>query len=128
MRTIAFVFGVRYFLSKSRRDLVVVFLFCFKDDRCSPCQLDHGRIGYPEGGRDDDLVALLEKCLEKVVEAVFSAAGNDDLFTLIGQPVITIEFVDDCILERIDAGNRGIPREIIIDGLDRRLLLYGQEY
>jgi len=111
----AFCFAGYIFPDEITSDLVVVLFPCVNDDRLCSGKLHHGRIRNPVWRKDYYLISLLEKCLEKIVEAMLSSTRHNDLFPLECESIIILEFFDDCILQGLNTSNRCVFGETLVD-------------
>jgi len=101
-----------------RRQLEAFRLRGVDDDGRGVGQQHDVRVGYPVGRRDDHLVAPSEEDLGHVVQGVLRPGGHDDLGSPVGEAVVPAELFDDGVLELVDAADRGVLREPLLDGAD----------
>lgn len=90
-------------------------------DRRAAGKPHHVGVGHPVGGRDDDLVALVEGGEEGVGDDLLTAGPDTDLGGLVVQAVVALEFADDGLLELRGAVDIGVACGARVDGgLGRR--------
>ena len=94
--------------------------------RCSRHN-DHGRsagelhdigIADPIRCRDDNFVALINRCDQGVKQGVLTTGVYRDLLWRIFNAIVALEFCDDCLLERGDTVHGGIFRHAVTNGLN----------
>ncbi len=84
-------------------------------------QLDLLGVGHPIRGRDDDFVAWADHAHQCVEHAVLRSARDHDLFRFGRNIVLSLELLDDGLLEFGDAARGSIFGFSFAEGSDRRL-------
>lgn len=92
------------------------------DDGCGIGDQDHVRIRHPIGRGDDDLIPGIEQGQAEVEEALLGATGDQDLLGRVVQCVVTLEFLDDRLLQAGRAVDGRILGEAALDRVHRRRL------
>ena len=92
------------------------------DDRLAAVDQHHLRIADPIGRRDDDLVALVHRDEEGVVEDLLAAGADDRVRGLVIEAVLALELGRDRLAQRRNAEHGRILGLAALDRLDRRLL------
>ena len=105
-----------------RLELEAVLEFRRHDDRLAPVDRDHLRIAHPIGRGDDDLVALVHRDEEGVVEDLLAAGADDRVGRLVVEAVLAPEFCRDRLAQGRNAEHRRIFCLAALDRLDRRVL------
>ncbi len=102
-------------------DLEIRLLIGLDKNRCPAGQHHLIGIGDPVGGRDDDLIPLLDQGLGYVVQAVLGAAGDADLGTAVFDAVVPLHLEDDGVLQVVGASHRHVPGEAGVYGVPGRI-------
>ncbi len=92
------------------------------DDRLALGQSDAFGIGDPIGGRDDDLLPLVDQGLDEVEEGGLGPGRDDDLLRAVLEAEVVLEALGDGLAQGQDAVALGVFREVVADGLDPGLL------
>ena len=92
------------------------------DDRVAPVDRDHLGIAHPERRGDDDLVALVHRDQEGVIEDLLAPGRDDGVGRLVVEPVLAAELGRDRLAQGGNAEHRRIFGLAALDRLDRRLL------
>ncbi len=101
-----------------RSDSEATFLTGHEDFGHRSGQKGHVRIAHPVGGRNQDLIAFLQKGLEEIVEGVLGSAANQDFFLGVGEAVLLLVFLDDSLPQGIDASHFRVLGHSLCEGID----------
>ena len=103
-------------------DAEVFGLVGFEIDDLAAAVLDDVLVGDPVGDGQDDFVSVIDEHLEGIEKREL-AAGSEDRFVgrVVGAEVAGVA-LDDGFAHLGDAGDDGVAREVLVDGLDGGVL------
>ena len=94
----------------------------FDDNRHRINQFCHLGVADPVRRRDDNFIAPAAQRLEGIVERMFRPAGNEYLSWLEVEVVVPAKFLSDCLQQLGNPLVRRVLCEILLNGLDTRVL------
>ncbi len=99
----------------------------FHFHRLAAGKTNHVGIGYPVGRGNNDLVAGIDGCKERVEDHLLRAGGNDDLVVLVAETVFAKELSCDGLLQCRYAVDIGVAGLAVADrSLSRRPYVVGR--
>src|ERR1700760_1273971 len=104
-----------------RSDAEVFRLFSLQKNNLAARILDDVLKRNPVRNRQNDLVAVVDQHLNRVEERELAAGRKDGLFRRVIRAEIACVTLDDRLTQLWNTGYYGVAREILIDGIYRRV-------
>ncbi len=103
-------------------DAEVFGLIGLEVDDLAAAVLDDVLVRDPVGNGQNDLVAMIDEDLKGVEERELAAGGEDGFVGRVVRAEVGGVTLDDGLAHFGNAGDDGVAREVLVDGLDGRVL------